>query len=126
MWGWAHQREKGQSVVELALILPIIIVILAITFDFGRALMYYADVFHAAREGAWIASERPWDVGGVRQAVTNVLLDSGMDPSRMSVDITRGPGAQIRVTVRYPYEPLLPLPITNISLVASHTMRLRR
>ncbi len=123
---WERQKEKGQSVVELALILPIIIVLLAITFDFGRALLYYADVFHAAREGAWIASERPWDTGGVQRAVVNVLLDSGMDPARGSVEVRREPGYRVRVTVRYVYDPVLPLPVTRISLVASHTMRLRR
>ncbi len=123
---WGRKREEGQSVVELALILPLLIVLLAITFDLGRALMYYADVVHAAREGAWVASAQPWNTGAIRRAVTDVLIDSGMDPTRMRMDVTHGPDARIQVTVRYSYEPILPLPITNLSLVASHTMRLRR
>ena len=52
-------RSRGQSLVEFALILPLLLVFLATILDLGR--IYYANIslLNAAREGAFQASKTP-------------------------------------------------------------------
>lgn len=45
-------KTRGQSIVELALILPIAVLMLALSADFARAMTAYIQVGSAAREGA--------------------------------------------------------------------------
>jgi Flp pilus assembly protein TadG len=49
-------REDGQAVVELALVLPILLVVLLGIFDFGRAVNYWNDENHLAEVGARYAA----------------------------------------------------------------------
>jgi len=48
-------RSRGQSLVEFALLLPVLIVILMGLLDFGRAIYAYNAVSEAARNGARVA-----------------------------------------------------------------------
>jgi PKD repeat protein len=52
-------RSRGQSLVEFALILPLLMIFLATVLDLGR--IYYANIslLNAAREGAFQASKTP-------------------------------------------------------------------
>ncbi|HEX5016362.1 MAG TPA: PKD domain-containing protein [Actinomycetes bacterium] len=52
-------RSRGQSLVEFALILPLLLIFLATVLDLGR--IYYANIslLNAAREGAFQASKTP-------------------------------------------------------------------
>ena len=50
-----RQGERGQSLVEFALIVPIFILILLGIFDFGRAIVAYNTVNNAAREAGRLA-----------------------------------------------------------------------
>ncbi len=47
-----RSKERGQSLVELALILPVLILVLLGILDFGRAFYAYNAISNAAREGA--------------------------------------------------------------------------
>ncbi len=120
-------RERGQSIVELALMLPLLLLLLAVVFDLGRAMYAYMYVTHSAREATWVAVQRPWDTNGIRRAALSTLTQAALDPGRASVNITVGrPGEPVTVVVTYAYEPTLPLPVGTLSLSASHTMvRLR-
>jgi len=59
--------EKGQSLVEFALVLPVLIVLLMGLFDFGRAILAYNTVSEAARNGARVAivNQIPGDICSV-------------------------------------------------------------
>jgi len=46
------KTERGQTLVELALVLPVIILILFGTLEFGRLFHSYIVITNAAREGA--------------------------------------------------------------------------
>jgi Flp pilus assembly protein TadG len=48
--------ESGQSVVELAVVLPLIVVVILALVDFGRALDMYLQAEHAASDGARLAA----------------------------------------------------------------------
>ncbi len=83
---WFRRRnDRGQSLVEFALILPIFVLILVGVFDFGRAVFAYNTVNNAAREGSRLAivdqTEAHIDNLGVQRA------DSiGVDPSQITID----------------------------------------
>ncbi len=103
-------KDHGQSLTELALILPFLFLFLAIALDVGRAMMVYMEVVHAAREGAWVASQPGGSVVRAHRAVSNALREAGLDPSQARVRvIIRPSGAPVEVHIRYTYTPLLPL-----------------
>ena len=48
----ANRRERGQAVIEMALTLPLLLLIVLGIFDFGLMFQKYEVVTNAAREGA--------------------------------------------------------------------------
>jgi Flp pilus assembly protein TadG len=50
-----RRSERGQSLVEFALILPIFILVLAGLFDLGRAVYAYNTISNASRESVRVA-----------------------------------------------------------------------
>jgi Flp pilus assembly protein TadG len=54
-----RQVPSGQSMVEFALIFPLIILLLMGLFDIGRAILYYATLNTAVREGTRLAIIQP-------------------------------------------------------------------
>ena len=81
-----HQRkrsERGAELVEFALMLPILLVILAGLWDFGRAYRTYQAITNAAREGARLAVV-PAGVNqkqAVQNRVKDYLTKSSLDTS---------------------------------------------
>ena len=51
-----RHRQKGQNLVELALVLPLLLLLLAGIVDFGRAFYGFIALENAAREGARYAA----------------------------------------------------------------------
>ena len=49
---WFRESERGQSLVEFTMILPILLILLFALVDFGRAFYTWMLVTNAAREGA--------------------------------------------------------------------------
>lgn len=47
-----HRGEQGQSLLEFALVVPVLMIIFFGIFDFGRVIFEYAQVMNGAREGA--------------------------------------------------------------------------
>lgn len=85
-WPGARARTRGQSLVELALFLPILLILLSGLVEFGLGLNAYVNVVEAAREGARAGVDgEPGDKG--RSLVTKVYGDgsirlvSSVDPS---------------------------------------------
>ncbi|MEX0710419.1 MAG: TadE/TadG family type IV pilus assembly protein [Chloroflexota bacterium] len=50
-----RSRQRGQSLVEVALVVPIVILMFMGIFDFGRAIFAYNSVAEAARNGSRVA-----------------------------------------------------------------------
>lgn len=56
----AHRKSRGQSLVEFALVLPVLMLILLITIDFGRVFLGWVTLNNAARIAAnYAASGTP-------------------------------------------------------------------
>lgn len=67
--------ERGQTLVEFALIAPIFILVLVGLFDFGRAVYYYSTANNAAREGArWAITDQTFQHIEERAATRGIGL----------------------------------------------------
>jgi hypothetical protein len=112
----AWRSSKGQTLVEFALISPIIILLLVGIIDFGMAMDRRIVLQHAAREGARMAA-----VTDDTDAICNRIVDQGQGTVERS-DITfeyddldsNGLNAGDNVKVTLPYE--WPLPILDTAL----------
>lgn len=103
---WGNRR--GQSAVELALMLPILLTLLAVLFDVGRGFSIYLVITHAAREGAWVGSQLPGNAQAMQAAVMAEIQEAGLNPGNVSVNVTPGEsGSPVSVTVEYQYTPIL-------------------
>ena len=66
------QSERGQSLVELAITLPILILLLLGTLDFGMAIFSYSMLRDAAQEGAFYGSFNPANVAEIENRARNI------------------------------------------------------
>lgn len=83
--GRAAARESGAAAVELALVLPILLVLVFGIIDFGRAYNAQISLTQAAREGARVRA-----LGGDAAATTSrVRLAAGFLPAA-SVSVAAG------------------------------------
>ncbi|PDV96419.1 TadE/TadG family type IV pilus assembly protein [Candidatus Chloroploca asiatica] len=56
----AHtQHKKGQSIVEMALMLPILLIVIFGIIEFGWLIFAYSTISQAARNGAEVAAQLP-------------------------------------------------------------------
>lgn len=103
------RNNKGQSIVELALILPIIIILLFGIFEFGRVFNAYMVIANASRQGARVGS-----VGAtVTEVETTVKTNaSSLDLSDLIIVVSTtgsgGRGETITVTVGYDVDVSIP------------------
>jgi Flp pilus assembly protein TadG len=61
--------ERGAALVELAVVMPLLLVVTAGIVDFGFALQRYEVIANGAREGARLASEPGYDAAAVQTRV---------------------------------------------------------
>ncbi len=104
--------QEGQSLIELALLLPVLLLIMAGLLDLGRAFQAYTVVVNAAREGARYGAYHPTDSYGILDRVEQEAAGSGVDLSQSTVIIemtTVSPGVPIKVTVIYQFQPVMGL-----------------
>jgi Flp pilus assembly protein TadG len=62
--------DGGTSLIEMALLLPILFLLLMGTVDFGRAYYLEIEVSRAAHTGALYGSQNPTDLAGMQSAAT--------------------------------------------------------
>ncbi|MDA8235370.1 MAG: pilus assembly protein [Clostridia bacterium] len=106
-----RKTEKGQSTVEMALVLPIVILLLFGIMEFGRIFNAYLIITNAAREGA-----RAGVVGASDAAIRSAATATAgtLDTVAMSVYITpasylRVRGASLTVEIEYPVRVFTPV-----------------
>jgi len=109
-----QRPEKGQSMVELALTITILMILLAGAIDMGRAFFTYMAMRDAAQEGAAYGSVNPFDEAGIKSRVWDNLDQVMPDQANKEVDMPisiqyNGPkclGNEIIIYVDYPKFPL--------------------
>ena len=70
-------KRRGQSVVELALALPVMLLLLLGTIDIGRAFFDYVQLRNAVREGAGYGARMPDDTAGITSRVNSHGIPGG-------------------------------------------------
>jgi Flp pilus assembly protein TadG len=86
--------QAGASAVELALIMPLLVMILFAIFQFGIAFNNWISLTHAAREGARLAAVGQYDESRIRESSPTVTIQD------VSVDGLGGNiGSTVTVTV---------------------------
>lgn len=103
------RANRGQGLVELALIFMVIIVILFGIIDGGRAFITTLTLENAAAEGAAYASMHPDDEDGAKARAINECAGSQVvDPGRVTSSIDSPPyiggGQTITCTVSYNFD----------------------
>jgi Flp pilus assembly protein TadG len=83
-------KRRGQSTVELALALPVMLLLLLGTIDIGRAFFDYVQLRNAVREGAGYGARMPNDTAGIVSRVNNhgIPADSNVAVSQTGVCTT--------------------------------------
>jgi Flp pilus assembly protein TadG len=123
------ERSRGQALVELALILPVLILLVMGTIDFGRALDTYIAMVGAAGEGARtgadpnatydqiknaVISEASTDLPGLTAADITICDIDSAGNQRCSSSMPARTGIQpggvmsVKVTVKYRFRPVTP------------------
>jgi hypothetical protein len=109
-----RRRERGQSLVELALSLTVILLLLSGAVDFSIAYFSFSAMQDAAQEGALYGSINPDDEDGiinrVRGASTNPvdLADEDLVDVVVSLPGDACEGNEVRVNVVYDYPISMP------------------
>ena len=121
-----RKNEKGQGLVEFALVVPLLLILVLGIEEFGRAWMTKNIMTGAAREAVRVAV-----VGGVGVARgDNVLASANIPPSTVVTPITEPDGhVTIMVTVTYDFPVLFAgfIPgLDNATIPLSSTTTMRR
>lgn len=125
--GASRRADRGQATVELALVLPLVVLVLVAVVQVGLLARDQVLVTHAAREAARAAAVTD-DPAAPRRAAEQA---GPLRPERLQVTTTgrRGVGSRVRVEVRYraPIRiPVIDRVIADVELQGTATMRVER
>jgi Flp pilus assembly protein TadG len=119
-----RRSDAGQAIIELALVLPLLMLVMMGIIDFAFMLQQYQVVTNAAREGARIGALPEYSPADVQGRVTSYLNAGGLHrtPTTNSVTFDDVPivagGATtvsaVIVTVAYPHDFLWLNPIAQL------------
>ena len=122
------ENEKGQSLVEFALVVPLLLLLVIGIAEFGRAWMAKNILTGAAREAVRVLAV-PDPPGGVSAATTRanqILTSAGITTAALSIDDATAPFGDVTVTVRYNFPVVIAgfIPgFDTILLTSTTTMR---
>ncbi len=110
----AHKRERGQSLVEVALLFPLLLILLLGLLDFGRAYYAMVSIRDAADEGASYAAINPDDLDGIRRRAAEATVGLiEVEETDIFVSYPDGQALGSPVVVRVDYEMTLFTPFVN-------------
>jgi Flp pilus assembly protein TadG len=131
----ARKGEKGQSLVEFALVVPLLLLLLIGIAEFGRAWMTKNILTGAAREAVRMAAVSPptgmdnntWNLAINARAV-NILQSAGIVADNIDIVVDVGEYGPVSVTVSYNFPLVIPgfipgLDNSTIPLSSATTMR---
>jgi Flp pilus assembly protein TadG len=82
----SRRQERGQGLVELALTMPMLVVVLAGLIHFGLVMQTQQVITNASRAGARRACMPQGDAGAVQTAVLNYCQNAGLSTSKVTVN----------------------------------------
>jgi Flp pilus assembly protein TadG len=119
--------ERGQSLTEFALALPILALLLFAVIQFGIVFNNYVTLTDATRAGARkgaVARRLPNPQSATIAAVRNSATDLKQSDLNVTVTSTWQPAADVKVRATYPYQiSLLGMVVKSGSLSSTTTER---
>lgn len=109
-----QRSERGQSLVELALSLSVILLLLAGAVDFSIAYFSFSAMQDAAQEGALYGSVHPGDTVGIKDRVRHAssnpvdLANEDLVDVEVALSGDACEGNEIKVNVIYDYPISMP------------------
>jgi Flp pilus assembly protein TadG len=99
--------ERGQSMVEFAVILPILVMLFLAIWQFGVAFHHYLAITDAARVGARAAAVKRTNdpCGAARTAIQNTVSATqwGVISSRITCSAGANTGDPVTIGITFPY-----------------------
>ena len=95
----ARRRERGQELVEFALILPLLLLLMVGIFEFGYVVFAYNTLSNAVREGARFGSVQPADETGILERAQRLTI--GLDSTKLTWDVDDSVSGRVSVSVEY-------------------------
>src|SRR5215218_8442576 len=134
----ALHDERGQALVEFALVLPLLVFLLFTMLDFGKAYNYWNDANHLTAEAARFAvvNRKPDPASTAslqmqirQQADTAELRNGGGSSTAAQVCVafpngTSNVGDPVRVTMTFTYDFLPVVDFASKTMTSSSIMRL--
>ena len=123
------RSSRGQTMVEFALVVPILCLVLFGVIQFGVLYKDYVTLTDATRAGARKAAVSRHEADPVGTTKTKVQSSaSGLDPAQLNITVSAAPawehGADVTVEATYPYDiKLLGFVVTSGSLKSKTTER---
>jgi hypothetical protein len=136
-----NRKSAGQSLVEFALIFPILFLLVTGFFDLGRAVFYFSSLSNSVREGTRYAIVHVETINDVAKNDGYLLLEQkveefsyGLDPADIDVSVVvnldeNNRRESVSITATYMFTPITPGikqifgTQTGIPIVTQSTMR---
>lgn len=104
----------GQSMVEIALLLPVLLMLVLGALDLGRAFYYASAVANATRVGGQYALDPKTSQADIKQVIiAEAIPYLTLDPARITFTPANSgswtPGVEYTVSVTYDFHFLIPL-----------------
>lgn len=109
-----HRRQRGTSLVEMAIVLPLLLLVLFGMIEYGWIFLKSQQLTNAARHGARIAVTPDATTAQVQTAIDSLMADADLDGSGYSITIT--PGDVSTPAVGEPIEVSISVPYANIGI----------
>ena len=126
----AGKRQGGQSLLETAFALPVVLLVLLGIFDFSRAVYYQSVIANGAREGARYGAVPTHvnDHTGTVNATQATMV--GLESGNVQIVVNWPGGDTVQVQVRYRMTVITPIIASvvgnggRMDLVSESTMRI--
>jgi Flp pilus assembly protein TadG len=109
--GALYKKERGQALVEFALIVPILFLLIFGIIEFGRIYSAHLTANHSAREGVRAAA-----VGATDSEIISIVQNraAALNTSKLNINISpqqsyRYRGESVSVSVTYPVQIFTPV-----------------
>lgn len=109
------KEQKGQALVEFALVIPILLLIIMAIIEFGIMFNSYLVLTNASREGARLASVggSDFEIEERIKLVAGTLNEDNLIVIILPNEFNRARGEMVEISLKYNYQMITPI-IANI------------
>jgi Flp pilus assembly protein TadG len=111
-----RRSSRAQALAEFAISLPVLLLIVAITVDFGRVYYFDLSIRDASFAAARYAGMNPFDDAGIKSAAVNAAPSGVLTTTNVTIttpvvtgcDGSRVSGCPMKISVSYVFAPITP------------------